>query len=166
MRTHHPRFEERKEVRRTEHASSIVTGNRLYALAPGSVRLLTLQHLDRRTAGFRQIMHLVSGIETDLGGDLTHVAHQLVVRAAVMVAMCEHLEAQWVNGDKINIEEYLSIANGARRFLQTIGTKRIPKELGDLEQHLEDLAGKSPVKYQQWAERNRETVDAIVEESE
>jgi hypothetical protein len=149
------------------HEKSIANGNRLDALVPGTVRLLTLNHLDRRTESYRKIMRLVRGITTDLGGDLTNVAHQLVVRASVLVAMCEHAEALWATGHEINIEEYLSVANTARRFLQTIGTKRLPKDLGNLEEHLEGLAGKSPVKYQQWAERNSETViDAVMEEVE
>jgi hypothetical protein len=114
---------------RNPHEKSIVTGNGFDGLAPSSVRLLTFNHLDRRTAAYQQIMRLVSAITTDLGGDLTGVAQQLIRRAAVMCAMAEHLETQRANGDQINIEEYLSIANGARRFLQT---KRIPKELGDL----------------------------------
>jgi hypothetical protein len=58
----------------------------------GSVRLLTLDHLDGGTHAARRARELRDGLEADLGGGdrLTVGERQLAQRAAVLGAIIEH----------------------------------------------------------------------------
>ena len=87
-------------------------------------RLLTLSDLDRRTAAFKNTSQLISGMEADLGGDLTVAQKQLVQRAALLGAMVEDLESRWLAGDPVAPEVVALLANAQRRVLATIGLER------------------------------------------
>jgi hypothetical protein len=73
--------------------------------AAGKLRLLTLGHLDGRTAAARRARELIEAIETDLGGGdrLTEGSRQLVQRAAVLGTYIESCEAQWLAGEAVEL---------------------------------------------------------------
>jgi hypothetical protein len=68
--------------------------------AGGKLRLLTLGHLDGRTAAARRARELIEAIELDLGGSdhLSEGSRQLVQRAAVLGTFIESCEVQWLGG--------------------------------------------------------------------
>lgn len=89
-------------------------------------RLLTLGHLDQRTAAARRARELIEAIETDLGGSagLSEGSRQLVQRAAVLGTFIESCEAQWLGGSAVDLADYLAAINSQRRVLATIGLER------------------------------------------
>jgi glutathione S-transferase len=94
--------------------------------AAGKLRLLTLGHLDGRTAAARRSRELIEAIESDLGGGdrLTEGSRQLVQRAAVLGTYIESCEAQWLAGEAVDLADYLAAINSQRRVLATIGLER------------------------------------------
>jgi hypothetical protein len=102
------------------------------------VRLLTLEHLDGRTAAARLVRDLVAAMEEDLGGSdrLTAGQHQLVQRAAVLGAFIENCEARWIAGEQFDTAEYLAAINVQRRVLVTIGLSRRARDVTSLSQYL------------------------------
>jgi hypothetical protein len=92
----------------------------------GKLRLLTLGHLDGRTAAARRARELIEAIETDLGGGdrLSEGERQLVQRAAVLGAYIESCEVKWLGGAAVELQDYLAAINAQRRVLATIGLER------------------------------------------
>jgi hypothetical protein len=99
--------------------------------AAGKLRLLTLGHLDQRTAAARRARELIDAIELDLGGSdrLSEGSRQLVQRAAVLGTFIESCEAAWLGGDAVDLTEYLAAINSQRRVLATIGLERRAREV-------------------------------------
>ena len=99
--------------------------------AAGKLRLLTLGHLDGRTAAARRARELIEAIEADLGGGdrLTEGARQLVQRAAVLGTYIESCEAQWLAGEAVELADYLAAINSQRRVLATIGLERRSRDV-------------------------------------
>ena len=89
----------------------------------GKAKLLTLDHLDKRTAAGRRALQLVRAFETDLGGAdrLSEGAKQLVQRAAVLGTYIEACEVKWLRGEPIELLDYLAATNAQRRCIETIG---------------------------------------------
>jgi hypothetical protein len=106
---------------------------------PGKLRLMTLGHLDGRTAAAKRARELIEAIETDLGGGdrLSEGSRQLVQRAAVLGTFIESCEAQWLAGAAVDLADYLAAINAQRRVLATIGLERVARELP---QSLADIA--------------------------
>jgi glutathione S-transferase len=94
--------------------------------AGGKARLLTLGHLDQRTAAARRARELIEAIEADLGGSagLSEGSKQLVQRAAVLGTFIESCEAHWLGGAAVDLADYLAAINSQRRVLATIGLER------------------------------------------
>ena len=92
----------------------------------GKARLLTLGHLDGRTAAAKRARELIEAIEADLGGGdrLSEGQRQLVQRAAVLGTFIESCEARWLSGEPVDFGEYLAAINSQRRVLATIGLER------------------------------------------
>ena len=85
--------------------------------AAKKMRLLTLSHLDGRTAAARRARELIDAIERDLGGGdrLSEGSRQLIQRAAVLGAFIENCEAQWLGGNAVDLADYLAAINSQRR---------------------------------------------------
>lgn len=94
--------------------------------ARSKLRLLTLGHLDGRTAAAKRARELIEAIEADLGGGdrLSEGQRQLVQRAAVLGTFIESCEARWLGGEPVDLGEYLAAINSQRRVLATIGLER------------------------------------------
>ena len=99
--------------------------------ARGSVRLMTIEHLDGRTRAAHHVRLLRDNLESDLSGgaDLTTGQRQLIQRAAVLGALIEHTEAKWSIGEPIEINEYLAAINAQRRVLATLGLERRSRDV-------------------------------------
>ena len=93
------------------------------------LRLLTLNHLDGRTAAVKRIKELEAQIVVDLGGDLTEAQKSIMRRAVVLSAVLEDQEAQWATGTPLTLSEYCSATNVLRRLLSTLGLERKQKPL-------------------------------------
>jgi hypothetical protein len=97
----------------------------------GKARLLTLDHLDARTAAFKEARSLIISLTNDMGGEdrLSAGERQLVTRAAMTGAIVADFEARWVSGEPVALAEYLSAVNVQRRVLATLGLERRPREI-------------------------------------
>ena len=97
----------------------------------GRLRLLSLDHLDARTAAARRARELVDSIASDLGGEdhLTEGTRQLARRAAVLGAMIEHHECVMLAGGNVDFAEYLQAVNVQRRVFATIGLERRSRDV-------------------------------------
>jgi hypothetical protein len=100
----------------------------------GKLRLLTLSHLDGRTLAARRARELIEAIQADLGGGdrLSEGEKQLVQRAAVLGAYIESHEVRWLNGETVDLADYLAACNTQRRILATVGLQRRTKDIGGL----------------------------------
>jgi hypothetical protein len=107
-------------------------------------KLLTLADLDRRGVAFKNVQRIISGIEADLGGDLTTSQKQLCQRAGLLGAMCEDLESRWLAGHAVAPEVIATLANAQRRVLATLGLERRAKPVMSLHEHLAMLERQAP----------------------
>jgi hypothetical protein len=116
--------------------------------AGGKMRLKTLDHIDGRTLAARRAHELIAGISRDLGGDddasqLTEGERQLIQRAAILGAMIESNEADWLGGDAVDLSNYFMALNVQRRILVTLGLERrskdvTPPTMDEIAQRIED----------------------------
>lgn len=107
------------------------------------VKLLSLSDLDGRSAAAQQARQLVLALESDLGGHdaLSVGQHELIKRVALCGALLEDVECRWLQGEKIDVGSYATLANAQRRLLTTIGIAREPRDVTDIaaRQHIEKL---------------------------
>jgi hypothetical protein len=89
-------------------------------------RLKTIDDIDQRTVAGKRALQLVSAIEQDLGGvdNLSAGTKQLIQRAAVLAAMIESSEAQWLSGKPVDLNNLLAAIGVQRRVLVTLGLER------------------------------------------
>jgi hypothetical protein len=95
------------------------------------VKLLSLADLDGRTNAAKSAHRLVADLENDLGGHdaLSASLHELIKRTALLGALCEDLEVQWLKGTPIDTGNYALLTNAQRRYLTTIGISRTPRDI-------------------------------------
>jgi hypothetical protein len=53
----------------------------------------------------------------------------LVQRVVMLEALCTHTEAAILLGQDVSLSDYLQMAATQRRLLQTLGLKRVPKDV-------------------------------------
>jgi hypothetical protein len=94
-------------------------------------RLLSLEDLDRRTAGYRKTAELIDRIEADLGGaDRLSTAEQQIIRhAALTGAMLEDLGTRWLNGEPIDPALFATLSNSERRLYEAVGFRRRERDV-------------------------------------
>jgi hypothetical protein len=83
-----------------------------------------LSGVDGRSLVARRFREIYTGIESDLGGDLTEAQRHLIARAAVMGLWCEQREAELAEGADFDAGAYATIANAQRRLLSDLGLHR------------------------------------------
>ena len=98
----------------------------------GKVRLLTLDHLDQRSAAYAYACNLIATLSSDLGGDaaMSEGERQLVTRAAMVGAIVADFEGRWVAGQQVQLSDYLAAVNVQRRVLATLGLERRQRTIG------------------------------------
>ena len=109
-------------------------------LPPGKVRLLTLEHLDGRTAAAKRARDVLAAVTSDLGGQdhLTEAERQIARRAAVLSVICESAEAHWLAGGEIDLSAHNGAANTLRRLFEAVGMKRRSRDVTpDLRDYIE-----------------------------
>lgn len=89
-------------------------------------RLRTLDDLDGRTRAARIARELVTALENELGASLSSAKQELVKRAALLGAMVEDFEANWLEGKTTDLVTYGMLADRQRRILESLGLARNP----------------------------------------
>ncbi len=105
---------------KSQGRSRVTNGSKLLPLADG------------RSVTARRFKDLVEFICADLGGadQLSEGERQLVRRAAALSAECERQEALWARGEaEFDIAAYSILTNAVRRVFETIGLKRVPRDV-------------------------------------
>ena len=87
---------------------------------------------DGRSATARRFKDLVGDIAADLGGmaEVSTAEMQMIRRAALLSAECEKQEALAVQEDvEFDCDTYIVKTNALRRVFETIGLKRVPRDV-------------------------------------
>jgi hypothetical protein len=94
-------------------------------------RLKSISDIDQRTVAGKRAIQLVGALENDLGGvdNLSAGTKQLIQRAAVLAAMIESSEAQWLSGQAIDLNILLAAIGVQRRVLVTLGLERRSRDV-------------------------------------
>jgi hypothetical protein len=90
---------------------------------------IVLAGVDGRSMMARRFREITSGIECDLGGDLTEAQKHLIARAATLACWCEARETELAQGEEFNAAEYSTIANSLRRLLSDLGLERRARDV-------------------------------------
>ena len=85
--------------------------------------------VDGRSQMARRYREIVSGIESDLGGDLTEAQQHLVARSATLAIWCEARESELGDNKEFDAGQYATIANALRRLLSDLGIERRAKDI-------------------------------------
>ena len=128
-------FEVRAAINRvpSRQRSRVTNGS---ALLPG---------VDGRSAWVRRCKDIIEQHISDLGGyDNTSAAERsLVRRAAVLTTELERLESRFASvgeATAADLDLYTRASGNLRRLLETIGLKRVPRDVPDLRSYLESKA--------------------------
>jgi hypothetical protein len=114
-------------------------------------RLATFSDIDARTQPVRKVHALVRYLTRDLGGDLSTAQRALVVRAATLMALCEHSEVLLLTGREVPLGDYLGAANTLKRLLQALGLRRVPRDIEPIDQYLARKYAEEEVKEEEAA---------------
>ena len=90
---------------------------------------VTLAGVDGRSMMARRFREITSGIEDDLGGDLTEAQKHLTARAACLACWCEEREADLANGQDFDALQYATVSNALRRLLSDLGLERKARDV-------------------------------------
>jgi hypothetical protein len=84
---------------------------------------------------------LIEAIESDCGGSdqLSTGQRAIVQRIALTCALSEDLETRWLSGQAMDPQTYTMLANCQRRLLETVGLRRVPRELNPHDKELVKL---------------------------
>ncbi|TPJ50629.1 MULTISPECIES: hypothetical protein [unclassified Mesorhizobium] len=106
----------------------------------GKVRLKTLDDLDRRTTAARVVFELRDSLAADLGGkpNLSVMKLELIDNVACLGAMLKDAAANYLEGEPIDINEFMALTNAQRRLLADLGLER--RALKDITPSLKDYA--------------------------
>ncbi len=93
---------------------------------------------DGRSPQARRYRDLIAEMTNDLGGAevLSEAQRQLIRRAAGLSVQAEAVEAAILNGKDIDLAAYVTATNALRRVLDTLGLKRVAKEVPNLQAYL------------------------------
>jgi hypothetical protein len=89
-------------------------------------RMITLDHIDRRTNSSRRALELISTLESERGGSdtITEGVRQLCQRVALLSVILEDFESRFIGGAPIDLADYLATVATQRRVLQALGLQR------------------------------------------
>ena len=95
----------------------------------GKRRLLTIKHLDGRTAAAQAARHLFEAMANSLGGIAAlGVGEQEHLQRAVMLgAIAADYETRWAAGHRINLRQYIMTVGAQRRSLAALGLEKRDK---------------------------------------
>ncbi len=102
---------------------------------------VTLAGVDGRSMMARRFREITTGIESDLGGDLTEAQKHLTARAACLACWCEEREAELANGQDFDVLQYSTVSNAMRRLLSDLGLERRARDVTpDLQSYIKARA--------------------------
>ncbi len=89
---------------------------------------------DGRSMWAKRFIEICAGHCDDLGGfeNLSQAKIAIVKRAATLQVELESQETRLANGDApkgFSLVEFAQVANGLRRLLETVGIKRVPRDV-------------------------------------
>jgi hypothetical protein len=90
---------------------------------------VVLAGVDGRSLMARRFREIVTGIERDLGGDLTEAQKHLLARAATLAVWSEERESDLANGLDFDAVQYATISNALRRLLADLGLHRASRDV-------------------------------------
>jgi len=128
-------YSARKLVRSPHVKSKVANGSRI------------LPSTDGRSATARRYRDLIESMCADLGGAdyLSEAERQLIRRAALLSAESERVEALWARGDvEFDLASYCVMSNNLRRLCETLGLRRVAKNVPTLAQYLDAVAELKP----------------------
>ena len=108
-------------------ATDVTTTERQFIVGFG--KLLTMADVDARGGVPRKLRALSRTLARELGEDLPLAQMMLVQRVVMLEALCTHTEAAILLGQDVSLSDYLSMISTQRRLLQTLGLKRVPKDI-------------------------------------
>ena len=85
---------------------------------------VVLAGVDGRSTMARRFREITTGIEDDLGGDLTEAQRNILARAATLAVWAEEREAELARGEDFDAAQYATVANAMRRLLTDLGLHR------------------------------------------
>jgi hypothetical protein len=107
---------------------------------PGKVRIRSLSDLDKRTAAAKRALSVRDGLISDRGADPTVAEMELCQRASVLSAIIEHVEAEWLSGEPIDVPGYCTLVSTQKRIFDSFGLDRRPKDVTpSLTQYLREV---------------------------
>jgi hypothetical protein len=95
--------------------------------------LLSLDDVDARKGPTRRVRAYARRLATDLGGadTLSTAQQQLIQRASMLAAICEHTETCLLLGRQdVSIGDYLAAISVQKRLLEALGLERKPRDAG------------------------------------
>jgi hypothetical protein len=95
-------------------------------------RLMTLRDADARRGPHRRVREFARRLASDLGGSevLSIAQQQLIQRAAMLAALCEHTETCLLLGrEDISIPDYLAAISVQKRLLEALGLERRQRDV-------------------------------------
>ncbi|MBC7180156.1 MAG: hypothetical protein H5U14_08705 [Roseovarius sp.] len=102
---------------------------------------IALAGVDGRSLMARRFREITSGIESDLGGDLTEAQKHLTARAACLACWCEEREAELARGEDFDASQYSAVTNALRRLLSDLGIERRARDVTpDLQSYISGKA--------------------------
>jgi hypothetical protein len=104
--------------------------------------VLSIDALDRRTRPFKRYEAIRAAVLSDMGGEenVTEVQRQLVSKFATLALQLEVLESAAIEGNPIDLDLFGRCAGHMRRIAETLGLRRVPREVPDLRTYLESRA--------------------------
>jgi hypothetical protein len=122
------------QPRRRRHRSSVTAGRKLFE--PGTA--------DGRYHAAIRYKDILEQLQEDLGGNdmLSEAQRQLCRMAATLCAQAEIMAGRSVAGGEFDVSCFATIANSARRLLESIGLERKARDITpSLSNYLQAKAG-------------------------
>jgi hypothetical protein len=125
-------------IKNDKNKSAITNGSRMF-----SRRMFADAVVDGRTSWARRLRDLLTLHINDLGGeDMVSAAEKSIIRrVATLTVECELMEKKFALGNGARAEDlglYITAANSLRRLLESIGLKRVARDVTPLT--LNDIA--------------------------
>jgi hypothetical protein len=114
---------------------------RPYKHAHAKPRPFTREQLDQRTVAFKVFENLVANVIQDAGGEseISAVMRELIEAFAGVAIRVRDLNTRGLAGQPVDLSELSLAASTLTRLASRIGTRRVPREVPDLQQYLAQL---------------------------
>jgi len=104
--------------------------------------VLSIDSLDKRTRPFKRYETIRGAVLADMGGvqNTSEVQRQLISKFATLALQLEALESTALEGTPIDLDLFGRNVGHLRRIAETLGLRRVPREVPDLHAYLESNA--------------------------